>query len=250
MPTGLSQILILGTYHMARPNQDYARTNHGDVASVSQQQQIEELVGRFAAFRPTHVAIEREPSDMPRVLARYQQYRAGNQPLEQHEWEQVGFRIASMMGHERLYGIDYRQPLDFERAIGYAVDHGMTPLIEDVQAVLGEIAARTLQLEADGNLLDLHEYLNSLARDELDHSLYMRVVPLGAGDKYIGANLLAGWYAWNLKLFANIAALAAQPGGRVFVLVGASHRRLLCQFVLDSPNLELVDPLPYLRGHA
>jgi hypothetical protein len=48
-------------------------------------------------------------------------------------------------------------------------------------------------------------------------------------------------------MFANIAALAERPDDRIFVLVGASHRPLLRQFVLDSPHLELVDPLPYLR---
>jgi hypothetical protein len=250
MPTDLPQVLILGTYHMANPNQDSIKTEFDDVLSAPRQRQIEELVRRVSSFQPTHVAIEREPARMPAVLGRYGHYLADRCALERHEWEQIGFRLARLMGHQRLYGIDYEQPLDFERAIAYAGDHGMTALIEEVQAILNELTERTRELEAQGKLLELFEHLNTAATDELDHSLYIRMAPLGAGDQYIGANLLADWYARNLKIFANIAGLAARQSSRIFVLVGAAHRRLLSQFVLESPNLKLVDPLPYLQGLA
>ncbi len=48
-------------------------------------------------------------------------------------------------------------------------------------------------------------------------------------------------------MFSHIAGLAREPGDRVLVLVGAGHRPLLRQFITDSPDLEYVDPLPYLH---
>lgn len=38
-----------------------------------------------------------------------------------------------------------------------------------------------------------------------------------------------------------------EPGhDRILVLVGAGHLPLLRQFIMDSPDLLYVDPLPYL----
>ena len=62
----------------------------------------------------------------------------------------------------------------------------------------------------------------------------------------MGARLAADWYRRNLFMFSHVADLARQPGDRILVLVGAGHRPLLRQFITESPDLEYVDPLPYL----
>jgi hypothetical protein len=70
-------------------------------------------------------------------------------------------------------------------------------------------------------------------------SLYLVVAGLGKGDDYKGAELVAGRFERNLKIFSNLARTAT-PGSRVVAIYGASHGKLLRQFVDESPDLQLV----------
>ncbi|MFQ5530508.1 MAG: DUF5694 domain-containing protein, partial [Gemmatimonadota bacterium] len=38
------------------------------------------------------------------------------------------------------------------------------------------------------------------------HAPYAEQAAIGAGDTFVGAEVIAGWYERNLKIFANIAA--------------------------------------------
>jgi hypothetical protein len=80
--------------------------------------------------------------------------------------------------------------------------------------------------------------LNSPEYDALEN-LYLVVTTLGKGDDYKGADLVAGRFERNLKIFSNLARIAT-PGSRVVAIYGASHGKLLRQFVDESPDLQLV----------
>jgi hypothetical protein len=68
---------------------------------------------------------------------------------------------------------------------------------------------------------------------------------VGRDSTYVGADVVAGRYARNLKIFANLARLT-EPGDRVLVIYGASHGKLLRDFVRESPDLQVVDTDRYL----
>jgi hypothetical protein len=61
----------------------------------------------------------------------------------------------------------------------------------------------------------------------------------------VGADVVAGRYARNLKIFANMARLTEQ-GDRVLIIYGASHGKLLRDFVRESADLDLIDVGRYL----
>lgn len=112
MSGGRAQVMVLGTYHMANPNQDYVMTDYRDVLDEGYQRQIEDVVARLLRFRPTQVAVEVEPGRIQPWQERYEAYRAGRLEPGRNEIEQLGFRLAAGMGHACIHGIDCRIDLD------------------------------------------------------------------------------------------------------------------------------------------
>ncbi|WP_273378606.1 DUF5694 domain-containing protein [Symbiobacterium thermophilum] len=240
-----AQVMVLGTFHMENPNLDYVKTGYGDVLSEPYQQQIQEVVARLLRYRPTHVAVEAPPDAAPALQERYDQYRAGGYTLGRNEIDQLGFRTAAAMGHSRIFGIDYRLDLDFSAVLDEAGKLGLTGFLNAFERMTRSVAEAQERAEADGGVLGLLRYLNSPDHDAM-HGVYLQIAAVGAGASYVGARLVADWYRRNLFMFSHIADLARQPEDRILVLVGAGHRPLLRQFITESPDLEYVDPLPYL----
>jgi hypothetical protein len=69
---------------------------------------------------------------------------------------------------------------------------------------------------------------------------------LGSGDTYVGIEWVQGWYARNLRIYANLARIIESPADRVLVVFGSGHISLLSQFLSDSGLFELESPLTYL----
>lgn len=237
------QILILGTYHMGGSG-DYIQTSVDDVLSPRRQREIEALVDALAAFRPTKVMVEAPLTRDSALNARYRRYLAGQDTLRRNEIDQIGFRLAKRLGHDRVYAIDYSQDEDVGGVVRWAVQHGDTGFVSGVQRFAARMQARSDSLRG----LTITEYLrrlNSSAEDALGQSAYLRMARVGHDTTYVGADVVAGRYARNLKIFANLARLA-ERGDRVLVIYGASHGKLLRDFVRESPDLQLVETNRYL----
>jgi len=245
MSGGRAQVMVLGTYHMANPNHDHVKTDYQDVLEDRHQRQIEDVVTRLLRYRPTHVAVEVEPGQVPVWQERYEAYRAGRMELGQNEIYQLGFRVAGAMGHSCIHGIDYRIDLNIGAVIASARSLGMGRFLAAFERLTREVQEAQRRAEADGGVLGLLRYLNSAEHDAM-HAVYMHLATVGAGETYVGANVVADWYRRNLFIFSHIARLARHDSDRILVLIGAGHRPLLRQFIMDSPDLLYVDPLPYL----
>src|SRR5262245_20984244 len=56
--TAGAQVLVIGMYHMNNPGLDAVNVTSDDVLAPKRQQEIEQLVAKVEAFRPTKVAVE------------------------------------------------------------------------------------------------------------------------------------------------------------------------------------------------
>ncbi|CAN5736884.1 hypothetical protein BH23GEM8_BH23GEM8_22270 [soil metagenome] len=68
---------------------------------------------------------------------------------------------------------------------------------------------------------------------------------MGAGDGYVGADLVSRWYERNIRIFANLKQITV-PGDRILILVGSGHAPILRELISQDPTLVLVDPLEFL----
>jgi hypothetical protein len=239
-----AQVMILGTHHMDNPGLDYANPAVDDVLAPRRQAEIAAVAQALAEFRPTRIAIEVPPSRDSAVNAQYRAYRAGSYTLRRNEIDQLGYRLAGMLGHERVYPVDYRLDMDFGGAMQWAAQNGQGELAQrmgaTVQAMVEEMNTRMATTSMGAQLAEANS-----ARADSMHGLYLVLATVGRDTTYKGAEEVANWYTRNLYIFANIARVA-QPGERVLVIMGAGHGTLLRDFVDDSPELDLVSAEPYL----
>ncbi len=99
-------LLIVGAPHFDNPGRDTVNVRVPDVLSPERQREIEALVARLAAFRPTRVAVEWPAEAQARLDQRYADYRAGRRALTANEIDQIGLRLAARLGLPRVDAVD------------------------------------------------------------------------------------------------------------------------------------------------
>ena len=108
-PQQKTEVLTLGSFHFAFRNLDLIKTSKEDqidVLDAKYQREIEDIVARIAKFKPTIIAIERDPDKQVKYDSLYNQYLLGNYNLARDEEQQIGFRIAKMMKLKTLYCVN------------------------------------------------------------------------------------------------------------------------------------------------
>lgn len=243
---GVARVLVLGTYHFANPGLDVVRFEAADILSAGKQAEVEEVVEALAAFRPTKIAVEVRARSVARVDSLYRAYRAGSHTLGRSEVQQLGFRLAERFDHPRLYGIDHEGDFPFEAVMAYAPEHDPA-FVGWAQDQLAAIEAESNRQQREDTLLEILRLHNDPPAIADGHGLYMVIAGVGAGDTYVGADLLARWYERNIRTFADLRALAA-PGDRILVIFGGGHAAILRELVHSDPALELAEANDYLPG--
>lgn len=64
-------------------------------------------------------------------------------------------------------------------------------------------------------------------------------MPFSEPYEYAGPDLIASWFERNIRIYANIHALATSPNDRILVIIGAGHFGWLRQYVVDDASVEL-----------
>jgi hypothetical protein len=244
------QVLVLGTYHFANPGRDIVNTKVDDVLQPHRQAELEALTAQLARFAPTKVMVERDADQHEgQRLPSYDAWRAGGRREVRNEVEQVGFRLASAMKHEAVYGIDADGDFPFEAVQAWAKKNGAEALLH---AQLDEIKQRS---KADEGPVPPHHLRDAgrlqrprahPARPSVQHPGPALRPRRRGGRGREGAELLGQWTLRNVRSCARMVQLA-RPGDRIVVLFGAGHSHLLRQCVKEQPGWTLVEAVDYLR---
>lgn len=239
-----AQVLVLGTWHFDNPGLDVVKTEVADVLAAEKQTEIEKVVEALARFRPTRIAVEARRDQAERLDSMYAAYREKQHTLGRSELQQLGFRLAARFDHPRVYPIDHKGEFPFGVVMQYAQEHD-TAFVERVQRVTGEIAAEKTRRQKENSVGEILRLENEPGQIARGHAMYMEFAGVGAGDTYVGSDLLAKWYARNIRIFSDLQKLA-QPGERVLVIFGAGHAAILRELIGNDSRLELVEANDYL----
>ncbi len=249
-----ARILLLGTFHFEDAGRDWHKPQRDvDILSASRQQEIAEVIDGLTQYAPTKIAVERTPLQQEELDAAYATYLEGHLDAVTDEIHQLGFRLASRLGHQRVYGVNawdrhYEPALDLEV---YAREH-------DQETLLSEWSPRYQQLyESDDRALSgqsLREhllYLNSEERILQGHGHYLvDWFKLGDHDDFTGPDFVTGWYNRNLRIFRNVQRITDKVDERLLLIIGSGHLPILRHAVQASPEYELVEVAEYLRDPA
>jgi len=237
-PDTRPQILILGTYHMANPGRDIYNSHADDMLADKRQKEIAQLIDVLKRFHPTKIAVEASVGST-KVTQRYADYLAGRYALTADETEQIGFRLASALGHPAIYPVDEEGDFPYERVLNYAKANGLTAQFDALQASMGARVKEQDEFLKAHTVLETLEYMNADARVASDVALYYAFVPFADPDEYAGPDLLAMWYQRNIRIYHNISALLAAPEERILVVYGAGHLGWLRQDVANDARVRL-----------
>jgi hypothetical protein len=243
-----TQLMIVGMAHLVWHHDVHNSQFSGDPRSPQRQAQIAQIVQRLARFHPTKVLIE-DPDGDPKIIASYAAFVAGHFTLPPSEDYQIGFRLAHAANNPTIYPADTWGPqlFDDNSAQGKRIDAYLTKALPKVSVPQTDaFIARMDKLEQTGTYLDVLRFINTEQAIRANALWYSVVAGLGAPPDSAGASYVAQWYTRNTYIWANILR-ECKPGDRVVVLFGQGHEYLLREFARMNPNIQYVDPLPYLR---
>jgi hypothetical protein len=251
-----TEVLTLGTFHFNFPNLDIkkiAASDQIDVLQPKHQKEIEDIVRRVAAFKPTIIVIERDPVQQAKYDSLYNKYLQGEYKLRRDEEEQIGFRLAKQLGLKTLYcvndwgknyeyvdsildGKDSAVPKNFWNYFYHHPDTSEMFFNKNLFKTKGILADLRNRNDEKNQERDLGNYLTGVFKYQL------------ADNSFFGADFTTGWwFNRNLRIFRNIQKINAKPTDRILVIFGAGHMNLLNIFFKASPEYKLIETNKYLK---
>lgn len=250
----IADIAILGTFHYVSNVDSYKRKYHIDINSEKTQNEINDLLNKLKDYKPTKILVEQSISNQRVLDSLYQQYRRGTYELNHNESQQLGFRLAKMLGHEHIYAVDVHAPYDFEYEIDfedweeYAQKTGhlekwnyMKSVYHDYHEAMDSLK-KTMPLTAYYRLLNSKRTTKTSLQEKLSG-----LVELGANDAYLGADGITHDFRRNLRIYANILSLMENDDDRFLLIIGSNHNTILQPFFKTSLEFDYVDINDYLK---
>lgn len=249
-------VMVLGTYHFANPGLDVVNTKVDDVLAPRRQRELEALAAALAKWKPDRIAVEMQPATADLSIPAYETFELSDLASERNEVEQIAYRLARLLGHQKVYGFDERpgegEPdyFPYGKVQAYADGHGMSARLTELFDVVKAQAAETERLQASHSIAQLLLRENDPERNlPLHAKTYYGMIPIGDAEEQPGAELNAMWYMRNAKMFAKLG-LIVRPGEKLLVLVGSGHLYWLKHFAEGAPGYRFVDPGPWLAMAA
>jgi hypothetical protein len=251
-PAASIEVMIVGTYHLGNPGLDLNNVAAEDVTTPKRQAELAEIAHRLARFRPTKVAVEGVSDAPDRSFAKYAAFTPADLATSKNETVQIGYRLAHLLGHERVYGIDEQsETIDyfpFDRVAEFAERSGRRSLVDEPMSAGRRYVEQIEARRRGGTIGDVLVWINDPAETVRMHRIgYYGMLPAGAGRDFPGAELNAMWFLRNAKIWAKLAEIA-QPGDRVLVVYGAGHNYWLREFAAGTPGYRLVEANDYLAA--
>jgi hypothetical protein len=245
-----ADVLVLGVFHFQDAGRDgYKPQFSFDIRTPERQRELEEVIARLAAWKPTRIAIEQRTDRQGRVDSLYALYPGGGTDTLQNEIYQLAYRLAKRLGHAGVFAVD--APARF-------LDSAMTEaewnrrraaLAPGPLSATNWDARYTALYRMDDSLKTvrtLRETLvaaNSPERLSLGHGHYLVGSLLnGAPGDYFGADgFVSGWHNRNIRIYSNVARLIRSPEERVLLVIGAGHVPIIRGLFTSAPFVRLVD---------
>lgn len=207
-----TEVLTLGSFHFSFRNLDLIKTNAEDqmnVLEVKYQKEIEDLVARIAKFKPTIIAIERDPDKQAKYDSLNHQFLLGKDNI----------------GNKKFRGY-------FNKYVDTIKQYFHNPVFKTTG-----IHSELIQINDLNNIKsDLGTYLLGIIKYQTkDH-------------EYFEPDYVTGcWINRNLRIFKNIQKISSRPSDRILVLFGAGQINLLNTFFYASLEYRLLKAIDYLK---
>ena len=239
-------VLVLATYHMHNPGRDVINVQSDDVLTEKRQREIREFVNLLKRFKPTKIAVEM-PFGSGKLDEQYGRYLRGEYQLTRNEIDQIGFRLAKELNHQKIYGADAAGAFDIGQVFAFAGANNQQDIVDRGMAIGKRQVAEENKLIQTATIGEIYKVINDQRRIDEAHRVYLMMSRVGKDKEYPGVDLLADWYERNLKIFSNITRIIESQDDRILVIIGGNHVKLLQQFIEDSGEYNLERAVRYFQ---
>jgi uncharacterized protein DUF5694 len=252
------KVYLLGTFHFAQTDSTY------DVLEEHHQESISELCDIIKRQKPDKVFIERMPDYeyQNKMDSLYQVYINMNEETRKRRNEiwQVAFRVASDLGHSKVYQCDHpgRYGALYRPISEYAGNNNQTDILE--YKAKGTSKPITSIIDEDSlmqklTVLEYLQWLNSKEVQSSSHAHYINVFPqVGQTDVYnyskdymIGTELTADWYRRNIYIYSKMINQLDYNEESIFLIMGNDHIPILKHLFESNPYFEFIETDDWLK---
>lgn len=242
------QVLTLGVFHFdrSRDGSDVVASNHIDITTDQNQMELDSLIQKLVLYNPSKIAVEWRPEYQNWMDSLYMEYIAGNYVLGKNEAFQIGFKLAKILGHEKVYCVDNNPPLpeslnEIDDWEAYADSLGHLELWQsfDQENLRYNTYMDTIQKHL--NVTDYLLLINSKENSIRNKQLWTTgLVNVGYLDKYVGADLLGRWYRRNARIYANSKNLVSPTTTEnLLIIYGGAHKWILDELFESHPDFKV-----------
>lgn len=243
------KVMTLGVFHFNRSTDgsDVVAKNHIDITSNENQNELDLIIEKLKGFRPSKIAVEFRPEYQSLLDSLYNEYLMDNYELGKNETFQIGFKLAKILGHDRVYCVDNNPPMpqnisEIDDWVIYADSLGHKELWHsyDQENLKYNTYMDTIQRHL--NLTDYLMLINSKENLIRTKQLWTTgIVNVGHSHQYLGADLLGRWYRRNSRIYANAKNLPnPNTNENLLVIYGGAHKWILDELFRSSPDFELM----------
>ena len=205
------------------------------------------LLDKIKQYQPTKIAVEVVRKKDELLNQQYVEYLNNRKQLTENEVQQIAFRLAKQLEHQRVYAVDWMEQGVSTRGCGECITY-LTEKEPDLYEEIAKYECEVIKLEQNTTILDVYQKINSIEYEEMTKAYYTNYARIGVRDDYFGLGWLNWWYQRNLIIFANLSELVTRDSDeRILLLIGAAHKGILSQILADSKVFEVVDTLEYLK---
>ncbi len=243
-----AKVSVLGVFHFGGSSGDLASMHMADPFGKRRQDDIKELVSQLEAFRPTKILVEYPKERQDRLQERFIKYLAREDSLTVNEIDQVGFRLAENLGLDQLYAIDYQLDLPGDGLVEYCQRHNKMSEFEDFIKNIQEYVAKENEALDTMRISAYLARTNNDSKDRETNEAYIgNTLNWGDSIDEAGANFAATWWKRNFVILKNIAGTIESKDDRILVIIGAGHRAVLKDLIIDRGDMEYVEVADYLK---
>lgn len=165
----------------------------------------------------------------------------------------IGSVLAARLGHERVYSIDDHTSDAITVKAGEALAEALQKVWRSAagDALRAEEKAQLEAIKDGAGLLAHYRWLNTAAVFARYNAVDQDAALLDASPQRYGRQYVAWWETRNLRMVANLRAVAgARPGSRVLAIVGSSHKGPYERYLRMLNDVEVVGADEFLREPA
>ncbi|SEN00311.1 hypothetical protein SAMN05192533_10810 [Mesobacillus persicus] len=220
------EIILVGTYHFEEDEELIEK----------KEKEVIELVDYLAHYKPTKVAVEWEKSKDKDLNI---EYKNSNGDYSIDEIQQIGFRLAKKLNHEKIYAVNWSGKISQE---------DMTELNASIQSSYPELLNTMKVISENAPDISLNTPLvNSFrksndkeATKELERMYLSFVTVTDNKEKMIGFDFLNKWLERVLMIFKNIVETSSS-NDRTLLIIGSDHLWMLRK-LFEGNGWKVINP--------